>query len=266
MKKLYTILALTITFSMNSQMTDNSSGTSAGGDYSVAMGSDTTASGFASTAMGYSTTSSGEASTAMGWNTIASGDASTAMGYYSFASGNNSTSMGWNTTASGLNSTAIGDYTFASGENSTAMGYNTFANGSNSTAIGYQTTASGLNSTAMGYQTTASDYDSLVIGQYNLSGSSITNSDTSFSTENTAFVIGNGTNSSNRSDAFKVMFNGDATLAGNLSVNSDARLKANIISLGSTLAKILQIDGKSYTMRKDENKKQNRQMALLAYL
>ena len=256
MKKLYTILALTITFSMNSQMTDNSSGTSAGGDYSVAMGSDTTASGFASTAMGYSTTSSGEASTAMGWNTIASGDASTAMGYYSFASGNNSTSMGWNTTASGLNSTAIGDYTFASGENSTAMGYNTFANGSNSTAIGYQTTASGLNSTAMGYQTTASDYDSLVIGQYNLSGSSITNSDTSFSTENTAFVIGNGTNSSNRSDAFKVMFNGDATLAGNLSVNSDARLKANIISLGSTITKLLQIDGKSYTMKNDENKKQ----------
>ena len=31
---------------------------------------------------------------------------------------------------------------------------------------------------------------------------------------------------------------------------------SNIISLGSTLAKLLQIDGKSYTMKKDENKKQ----------
>ena len=35
------------------------------------------------------------------------------------------------------------------------------------------------------------------------------------------------------------------TIAGDLNVNSDARLKANIISLGSTLSKLLQIDGKS---------------------
>ena len=39
-------------------------------------------------------------------------------------------------------------------------------------------------------------------------------------------------------------------------MTSDKRLKSNIISLGSTLAKLLQIDGKSYTMKKDENKKQ----------
>ena len=59
-----------------------------------------------------------------------------------------------------------------------------------------------------------------------------------------------------RSDAFTVWFNGDATLAGNLSINSDARLKANIVSLGATLSKLLQIDGKSYTMKKDESEKQ----------
>ena len=29
------------------------------------------------------------------------------------------------------------------------------------------------------------------------------------------------------------------------------RLKANIISLGATLSKLLQIDGKTYTMKKD---------------
>jgi hypothetical protein len=32
-------------------------------------------------------------------------------------------------------------------------------------------------------------------------------------------------------------------------------LKANIISLGATLAKLLQIDGKTYTMKKDSNHK-----------
>jgi hypothetical protein len=63
------------------------------------------------------------------------------------------------------------------------------------------------------------------------------------------------------------MFNGDTTVSndlnvkgnvtvGDVSVLSDARLKANIISLGSTLAKLLKIDGKTYTMKKDENKKQ----------
>ena len=152
-------------------------------------------------------------------------------------------------------STAIGANTTASGFGSTAIGYNSTASGGYSTAMGRITTASGFNSTAMGRSTIASDYASTVIGHYNSSGSSVTNSATSFNTANTAFVIGNGTYNV-KSDAFKVMFNGDATLAGNLSVNSDARLKANIISLGSTLTKLLQIDGKSYTMKKDENNKQ----------
>ena len=43
----------------------------------------------------------------------------------------------------------------------------------------------------------------------------------------------------------------------NLNINSDARLKSNIISLGSTLAKVLAIDGKSYTMNRDKNNKTN---------
>jgi hypothetical protein len=113
----------------------------------------------------------------------------------------------------------------------------------------------------MGSNTTASDYGSLVIGQYNLSGSTA-NDPEAFSSENTAFVIGNGTDPyEDASDAFKVMFNGDATLSRNLTVkgdivvSSDARLKANIVSLGSTLSRLLLIDGKSYTMIKDGKQK-----------
>ena len=200
MKKLFTLLALTISFSMNGQMSDNSGSTSA----------------------------TGSASIAMGFATTASGNYSTAMGFFTEASGDYSTAMGQNTTASGDNSTAMGEFTTASGDVSTAMGYNT----------------------------TASDRGSLVIGEYNLLGSTVTNSATQFSTDNTAFVIGNGANANNRADAFVVMFNGNATLAGNLSVNSDARLKSNIISLGSTMSKLLEIDGKSYIMKRDENKEQ----------
>ena len=242
----------------------------ASGDFSTAMGRETTASGSYSTAMGRSTEASGYASTAMGRETTASGNLSTALGYQTTASGYTSTAMGYGTDASGWYSTAMGISTEASGESSTAMGYrttaseydstamgnNTTASGSASTAMGNNTTASGDASTAMGASTTASDYGSLVIGQYNLLGSTVTNSSSGLSTENTAFVIGNGADADNRSDALTVLFDGTTTIAGDLSINSDARLKANIISLGSTLAKVLQIDGKSYTMKKDENNKQ----------
>ena len=197
MKKLFTLLALTISFSMNAQVS------------TVA--------------------------------TDASGDYSTAMGY--------------STTASGSSSTATGAYTTASDYASTAMGNSTTASGSSSTAMGKFTDASGYSSTAMGQNTTASDYASVVIGQYNSSGSSVTNSAHLFNTANTAFVIGNGADSSNKSDAFKVMFNGDATVSNDLTVSgdvvvsSDARLKSNIVSLGSTLSRLLLIDGKSYEMK-----------------
>ncbi len=196
MKKIFTLLALTISFSMNAQVSTNS--TSPTGIYASAMGNGTTASGNESTAMGYDTTASAEASTAMGYSTTASAQSSTAMGR--------------------------------------------------------GTNASGINSTAMGRETTARDYASVVIGQYNSSGSSATSA-SSFSTSAPAFVIGNGTNSSNKSDAFKVMFNGDTTVSNDLTVSgdvvisSDARLKSNIVSLGSTLPKLLLIDGKSYEMK-----------------
>ena len=196
MKKIFTLLVLTISFSMNAQVSTNS--TSPTGIYASAMGNSTTASGNESTAMGYDTTASAEASTAMGYSTTASAESSTAMGR--------------------------------------------------------GTTASGSRSTAMGWLTTASDYASLVIGQYNSSGSSATSA-YSFSTSAPAFVIGNGTASNAKSDAFKVMFNGDATVSNDLTVSgdvvvsSDARLKSNIVSLGSTLSRILLIDGKSYEMK-----------------
>ena len=240
------------------------------GTFSVAMGDSTTASGSKSTAMGYSTSASGEISTAMGNTTIASGFASTtmgqlttasgdysaAMGEKTIASGSRSTAMGYSTRASGEISTAMGNTTIASGFASTTMGQLTTASGNYSTAFGHYTTAFGDNSIAIGNETTASDYNSLVLGQWNLAGSTTTNSPTEFSTDNTAFVIGNGSSWDNRGDALVVKFNGDATLAGNLNINSDARLKANIVSLGGTLAKLLQIDGKSYTMKKDNSEKQ----------
>ena len=168
--------------------------------------------------------------------------------------------VGYGTQATGHVAFSAGQGTTASGTASTALGYSTTASGGYSTAMGEGSTASGSRSTAMGKSTTASDFASVVIGQYNSSGSSVTNNANVFNTSNTAFVIGNGTSGS-LSDAFKVMFNGDATVSndltvsGDVNVSSDARLKANIASLGSTIAKLLLIDGKSYTMKKDGKQK-----------
>ena len=217
--------------------------------YSTSESTTKGATGYASTAMGYETTASGYDSTAMGENTTASGNSSTAMGY--------------DTEASAYDSTTMGAFTTASGSQSTAMGYETTASGGQSTAMGYETTASGSSSTAMGSGTSASDYGSLVIGQHNSSGFTATSatSATTFNTANTAFVIGNGADTDNKADAFKVLFNGDTTIgndltvSGDVVVSSDARLKANIVSLGATLARLLLIDGKSYTMKKDGKQK-----------
>ena len=204
MKHLFTVLALTISFSMNAQIRTNN--TDASGTYASAIGD----------------------------ATIATGNTSTAMGY-------------------GSEATA---------DKSTAMGYFAKANGNFSTAMGRDSKANGVSSATIGFNTTASDYGSLVIGVYNSAGSSVTSSATAFNTANTAFVIGNGTASNAKSDALKVMFNGDTTVgndltvSGDIVVNSDMRLKANIISLGSTLYKLLQIDGKTYTMKRDATKKQ----------
>lgn len=51
-------------------------------------------------------------------------------------------------------------------------------------------------------------------------------------------------------------------VAGDININSDARLKANIISLGFTLGKLLQVDGKTYTFKDDKN--HNSKIGLLA--
>jgi len=135
-------------------------------------------------------------------------------------------------------------------------------------ATGVNTTASGSYSTAMGKNTTASDHGSFVIGQYNDALSEVTTGGFSgqYDTDNTAFVIGNGfvdenNNTVIRSDAFKVGYNGDATIGndlrviGDVFISSDVRLKTNIVSLGSTLSKLLLIDGKSFTMKKNGKQK-----------
>ena len=146
------------------------------------------------------------------------------------------------------------------------MGKYNVASADASMALNRATTATNQAATSMGLGTTADNVAMLAVGVNNAAGLGDTEQQYYYvdgqytgSNPGVAFVVGNGDiNSSNGragdnpSNAFIVNYDGSATLAGDLTVNSDARLKSNIVSLGSTLSKLLLIDGKAYTMKSNE--------------
>ena len=171
-------------------------GASATGDYSHAEGSGALASGRSSHAEGYGT-ASGNNSHAEGGGT-ASGDLSHAEGGGTTASNNSSHAEGYSTTASGVGSHAEGQGTVASGPMSHAEGYGTTASKYASHAEGSDTIASGTISHAEGNGTIASSDSQHAQGKYNIEDAN----------GKYAFIIGNGTNSNNRSNAFAVDWDG----------------------------------------------------------
>ena len=154
--------------------------TTASGNFSHAEGSRPTASGYYSHAEGYNTTASGRMSHAEGAVTTASGVCAHAEGY---------------------DTTASSDYSHAEGRGATASGQNSHAEG-------YYTTASGQDSHAGGYMTVADSNYMTAIGQYNTKNSG------------KAFVIGNGTSDTARSDAFTVDWDGNTVMKGGLTLGT----------------------------------------------
>ena len=163
--------------------------TIASGSYSHAEGRQTIASGVASHAEGDLTIASGSYSHAEGFTTIASGPYSHAEGNTTLALGTYSHAEGQNTRALGNFSHAEGDSTTAQGNGSHAEGVATLALGLNSHAEGLLTTASANYSHAEGLGTiTAARYQHAQ-GQFNISSS-----------VESAFIIGNGQDTNNRSN------------------------------------------------------------------
>ncbi len=146
----------------------------------------------------------GRRATAEGYGTIASGDYSHAEGFSATASGDYSHAEGRGTTASGDNSHAKGSSTIASGEDSHAEGSGTTASGNDSHAEGRNTIASNYASHAMGKNSVE-----MVDGAYN-------------NTIGHAFIIGNGTDSLRKSNAFSVMFNGTVKAASTITASTAA--------------------------------------------
>ena len=159
------------------------------GNYSHAEGRQTKTTGNYTHAEGNDTTASGDYSHAEGFNTISSGSYSHAEGRNTTSSGLYSHAEGRNTISSGSDSHSEGRNTIAYGLNSHSEGFATTASGVSSHAEGQQTLASGQSSHAEGISTVASGLGQHVQGQWNISSSAVS-----------AFILGNGTSDSTRSN------------------------------------------------------------------
>lgn len=160
----------------------------AGGTY------DNKAVGKGSHAENHGTVAIGDYSHSEGAFTKSIGNMSHAEGHYSAANGK----CGH---AEGYFAHAIGDYSHSEGSNTEAIGEASHAEGKNTRAVGNCSHASGIN-------TTAEKTAQTVIGRF-----SETDTDTSSEYGKYAFIIGNGTAVSTRSNAFAVTWSGEVVSA-----------------------------------------------------
>ena len=202
----YTINGTEYTAGSNAEIFNDYTNNKAIGSQSHAEGLNTTASGLRSHAEGYNTTASRA-------NSHAEGMATTASGENSHAEGDSTKSTGVSSHAEGLNTTASGEKSHAEGDSTVASGYLSHAEG-------YNTTASGLRSHAEGYYTKASSDNQHVQGKYNVEDSS----------GKYAFIIGNGTSDTERSNAFAIdwegkIWQGNSSIGVQVSQNVDLTLE-----------------------------------------
>ena len=152
-------------------------------------------------AAGNATEASGTASFAFGQNTNASGSYSTAFGNGSAATGNYATAFGFNTQALGVYSQAQGMATIANGGYALSTGVGTQANGVASIAGGGGSVSNGPYAQAFGEYTVGNGYASTVVGAFN---DSIVAIESTKNATTPLFIVGNGTSTTNRHNAFVV--------------------------------------------------------------
>lgn len=245
------------TVGLNEDGTPNKIPTKASGNYSLAMGMGTSATSLGSIAIGVNTSSLSDGAVALGNGARAQGEYATALGYKALANGNKAISIGayydtqimrfiYNPVTRRFEITyvpiqvdneAIGDYSialgngnyasnggFAIGSNNDAKGYGAvaightnYADSAYSFAAGSNNYSRALNAFAMGQNLYAVSANSFVVGRYN----NLIGTRDEWVENDPLFVIGNGTGSSTRKDAFIVYKNGDAYIDGDLTVTGN---------------------------------------------
>ncbi len=258
------------------------------GEGALAIGICDSALGNYSIAMGHGSIASGLYSRTFGLDSKAEGNYAYAFGKNSEASAQDAISIAGNSVASGIHAVSLGAQSIASGDYSLTIGMNTIAEEGASVAMGMDTRASGWGSVTMGYNTIAKPRTLLVIGR---------NNDTTCISEgfgwwnslDPAFIIGNGSDENNRSNAFTVLQNGNTAIghesptemldvdgnarfrvvstgiyANDLCITSDGtlttqssdkRLKTNLAPLNNSLEKVLKLNGYTFDWKSEDEKK-----------
>jgi len=166
------------------------------------------ASGISAFASGYNTTASGNYSSAFGGTSVASGDHSFAIGSAQATGSSSFAAGGSSTTATNNSSFAFGVSAYATGDSSVAFGRNSTASGTYAISSGFNATAAGPNSFAKGSFLAANTIHESVFGRYNTASTA----NTSWAGEDALFRLGNGSGSTDRSDALATLKNGKTTL------------------------------------------------------
>lgn len=140
---------------------------------------------------------------ATGESSFAAGRQATASGQYSVAIGSSQSSGIWSASM-GVGNLSLGDrsYTFGQGN----VTYN-----ENSIAIGRTSTTNANNSIAIGYYTSANSFQCMALGSWNIRNTTLTNSysTTTWVPTDPIFVVGNGIDINNQSDALTILKNGN---------------------------------------------------------
>jgi len=133
----------------------------------------------------------------------------TSLGTYATAEGYNTTASGYSAHAEGYNTTASAYYSHAEGYGTSASGYYSHAEGCNTTARAYYSHAEGWN-------TTANKRSQHVFGEYNVADATGATDTRGSYIE----IVGNGTGTSQRSNARTLDWDGNEVLAGKLTVGT----------------------------------------------
>lgn len=203
----------------------------------------------------------------------------TVVGTSSAGLDNDTVTLGYSTRAEGVGSIAIGSTTQARHANSIAIGYGATAKTTNSAVIGNDLTTSLAPNidavTALG--TTAYRFTDVVSNKVSVNAVAQTAAEIDLTADNGTdnndqwtlaaadggdFSISSFATGSHVS-LLTLTNTGTATLAGDLVLNSDRRLKKDIQSIESANGKLSQLDGKTYQW-KDSAKGKKRHYGLIA--
>ncbi|MEM1328857.1 MAG: tail fiber domain-containing protein [Bacteroidota bacterium] len=186
------------------------------GDYSAAFGENHIGSGEHSFAGGKENILSGDYAAAFGYYNEITDDASFAAGQEHIIKDEFSAAFGYYNQINGYASFAAGEYHVVNGDYAAAFGQEHQISGYGSFATGYENIISGAFAGALGRYLSVPSYTEVAIGTYNTTYTA--NRFNNFDSLDRAFVIGNGINAANRSDAMIVYKSGNTEINGNVTV------------------------------------------------